>query len=117
MHICLVGIEYPIDTNFGGISTYQFLLAKSLAKFNNKVTVICGTDKDDYDYHENDIHIIRLHTRRDMETIDTFLSYRKKVKETIYKIDKENKIDKNEIKHEENKTEEDEKKIIEEKKV
>ena len=63
MHICLVGIEYPIDTNFGGISTYQFLLAKSLAKLNNKVTVICGTDKDDYDYYENDIHIIRLHTR------------------------------------------------------
>ncbi len=93
MHICLVGIEYPIDTSFGGISTYQFLLAKSLAKLNNKVTVICGTDKDDYDYHENDIHIIRLHTRRDVETIDTFLSYRKKVKETIYKIDKENKID------------------------
>ena len=63
MHICLVGIEYPIDTNFGGISTYQFLLAKSLAKLNNKVTVICGTDKDDYDYYENDIHTIRLHTR------------------------------------------------------
>ena len=93
MHICLVGIEYPIDTNFGGISTYQFLLAKSLAKLNNKVTVICGTDKDDYDYYENDIHVIRLHTKRDTETIDTFLSYRKKVKEIIYEIDKTNRID------------------------
>ena len=93
MHICLVGIEYPKDTDFGGISTYQFLLANSLSKLNNKVTVICGTEKKDYDYYENNIHVIRLHTRRDKETPESFLDYRKKVKEVIYKINEEDKID------------------------
>ena len=53
MHICLVGVEYPHDTSFGGIATYQYLLSKELVKLGNKVTVICGTEKEDYEYYEN----------------------------------------------------------------
>lgn len=93
MHVCLVGIEYPPDTDFGGIATYQYLLAKALEKNDIMVTVICGTHMADYDYYDGKIHVIRLHTIRNQETVHTFLEYREKVKETIIKINKVEKID------------------------
>lgn len=93
MHVCLIGIEYPPDTDFGGISTYQYLLAKELEKRKINVTVICGTNKSDYDYFDGSIHVIRLHTVRDQETVESFLNYRKKVAKTVLKINQDNKID------------------------
>ena len=93
MNICLVGVEYPKDTDFGGISTYQFLLSQALTSMGHKVSVICGTEKDDYEYYDHGIHVIRLHTMRWEETIDTYDSYRKKIKETILKLHQKEKID------------------------
>ena len=93
MHVCLVGVEYPKDTSFGGIATYQYLLSKELVKSGNKVTVICGTDKDDYDYYEDNIHVIRLHTIRNEETVETYYNYRKKIKKIINEINKKDPID------------------------
>ena len=87
LNICLVGIEYPNETGFGGIATYQKRMAYYLSKLNCNVTVICGTLGEDKDYYEDNIHIIRLHTNRETETIDTFNEYRQKVKETIIKLD------------------------------
>ena len=93
MHICLVGIEYPKDTNFGGIATYQSLIARGLVKLGHRVTVICGTDKDDYEYYENNIHVIRLHTIRSEETVETYYFYRKKIQDIILKVNEKDPID------------------------
>ena len=93
MHICLVGVEYPLDTDFGGISTYQKRLANILISFGNKVTVICGTEKQERDYYEDGIHVIRLYTSRSLETTDSFIQYRKRIKEKILEINEQEKID------------------------
>ena len=93
MKICLVGIEYPKETGFGGIATYQFLLANELKRQGHEVTVICGTNKKDYEYQENGIHVIRIHTNRIEETIDTFHLYRKKVKEILNRLIEDEQIE------------------------
>ncbi len=93
MHICLVGVEYPCDTSFGGIATYQYLLSKELLKLGNRVTVICGTEQEDYEYYEDDIHIVRIHTIRNEETVSSYYNYRKKIKRIINKIDRNDHID------------------------
>ena len=40
MKICLVHEEYPKETNFGGIATYQKILSRELSKLGHQVTVI-----------------------------------------------------------------------------
>lgn len=37
MNICLVHEEYPEETNFGGIATYQKISAEEYVKQNNKM--------------------------------------------------------------------------------
>ena len=93
MHICLVGIEYPTDTAFGGIATYQKRMADSLIALGHKVTVICGSEEREKDYFEDGIHVIRLYTSREKETVDSFNNYRNLVKQKIMEIDKLDKID------------------------
>ena len=43
MKICLISDEFPIETNFGGISTYQKIISNALSKLGNIVSVICKT--------------------------------------------------------------------------
>ena len=93
IHVCLVGIEYPPDTDFGGISTYQKSLADTLISLGHKVTVICGSEENSKDYYENNIHVIRLFTSRIKENTKSFNDYRHLVKSTILKINEQEKID------------------------
>ena len=93
IHVCLVGIEYPPDTAFGGIATYQKRMADNLIRLGHKVTVICGSEEREKDYFEDGIHVIRLYTSRKKETVDSFNNYRNLVKKKIIEIDKLNKID------------------------
>ncbi|ALS36065.1 glycosyltransferase involved in cell wall biosynthesis [Enterococcus rotai] len=43
MHICLVSEEFPIETQKGGIATYQYIMAKTLFELGHVVHVICKT--------------------------------------------------------------------------
>ena len=55
MNICLVHEEYPEETNFGGIATYQKISAEEYVKQNNNVIVICRGLKKDLDSQSDNI--------------------------------------------------------------
>ena len=93
MHICLVNTEYPKETHFGGIATYQKLLADALVRKGYKVTVIAASSTDNQDYYEDGVHIIRILKRISNENYDGFISYRKKVSDKIKQINSKDKID------------------------
>ncbi|MCD2257514.1 glycosyltransferase family 4 protein [Lactobacillus sp. CC-MHH1034] len=61
MKICLVHEEYPITSNFGGIATYQYTMAKILADSGNKVTVICRSEKPTRKIYSNNFNIIPIY--------------------------------------------------------
>ncbi|NMA50567.1 MAG: glycosyltransferase family 4 protein [Mollicutes bacterium] len=93
MHICLVNSEYPRETQFGGIATYQELLACNLIKENCFVTVVAASLEKNQDYYDNGIHVIRIFRKLKDETVDDYISYRKRVAETITNINNNYKID------------------------
>lgn len=92
MKICLVHEEYPNETNFGGIATYQKTLAEELAK-TNKVTVITRGLKINQHYFENNVEIYRLYTKKGYNKVLECLIYRKKVANLLKKLQKNNEID------------------------
>ena len=92
MHICFIYNEYPKETDNGGISTYQYNMAKALYEKDNKVTIIASSFKEESDYIENGIRVIRLKNNL-MGTIDEQLNYRKKVLEKVQSINRQSKID------------------------
>ena len=93
MHICLVNTEYPKETHFGGIATYQKLLAEELVRKGHKVTVIAASFDKNNDYYENGVHVIRIKKIIENEKYEDFVSYRIKVKEVIKEVDLKDKID------------------------
>ena len=59
MRICFVHEEYPDETNFGGIATYQKIMAEYYASIGDEVTVIARGSKN-INYYENNVHIYRV---------------------------------------------------------
>ena len=93
MKICLVHEEYPEETNFGGIATYQKNLAEELVKNNNVVIVICrGIDKNQH-YFENGVEIYRVLGKKFHNQILEYIYYRKKVSKILNNLQKQNQID------------------------
>lgn len=87
MRICLVSQEYPNETDFGGIATYNYYLSKGLIKYNINVIVICRSYiKNSYHIDKNGIEIYRIYCNDDTE-------YRKKISQLILKLNKYKTID------------------------
>lgn len=93
MKICLVHEEYPEETNFGGIATYQKNLAEELVKEGNEVIVICrGLQKNQY-YIENGVRIYRIFNKKYKNQIKEYKKYRIKICKLLRKLQKNNEFD------------------------
>lgn len=92
MKICLVHEEYPEETNFGGIATYQKILAEELA-INNDVIVICRSLTNNKHYFENGVEIYRIYNKFIKNQIKWYKNYRKKVSKLLKKLQQQKKID------------------------
>lgn len=92
INILYVHEEFPEETNFGGIATYQKIVATEMAKRGNKVFVICRGLKKSYHYIENGVQVYRIHVKKSNLTKD-YILYRTKVAKLIKKIMKQNAID------------------------
>ena len=93
MKICYVHEEYPEETNFGGIATYQKRLAVNMAMIGHTVYVIARSLEKDSSTVENGVHIIRIFRPLNANTLDDYIDYRKKVCFTIEDLEKEESID------------------------
>lgn len=93
MKICYVHEEYPEETNFGGIATYQKRLAENMAMIGHTVYVIARSLEKDSSTVENGVHIIRIFRPLNANTLDDYIDYRKKVCFTIEDLEKEESID------------------------
>lgn len=78
MKICFVHEEYPEETNFGGIATYQKIMAEYYANNGDDVFVVTR-GKHDRKYVENNVKIIRVSSENDVTNIDSVKNYRKKL--------------------------------------
>ena len=92
MRICLVHEEYPEETNFGGIATYQKNVAEELVKEGHIVYVLCRGLKEDKTYTENGVNVIRVFYPQDGSVL-SYINYRKKVAEVVIKLQNDNLID------------------------
>lgn len=92
MKICFVHEEYPKETNFGGIATYQKLMAEYYANHGDEVIVIARGSKD-CDYYENNVHVFRIKSENDNNSINSVTEYREKVSKILTKLQADNKID------------------------
>lgn len=91
MKICLVHEEYPQETNFGGIATYQKNLAEELVKYNHCVIVICRSLKENQHYFENGVEIYRIYNKA--KKINECINYRKKVAKLLFELQEKQMID------------------------
>ena len=85
MKICFVHEEYPEETNFGGIATYQKIMAEYYANHGDMVHVITR-GKQDRKYIENNVHIIRIASDNDANNIDSIRDYRRKVSKVLVEL-------------------------------
>lgn len=92
MRICLVHEEYPEETNFGGIATYQKNLAEELVRLGNEVYVICRGLKNNQNYVENGVRVIRIFVNCSNQ-IKYYKKYRKKVAKILKNLQNFDKID------------------------
>lgn len=93
MNICLVHEEYPSETNFGGIATYQKITAEEYVRQGNNVIVICRSLTQDYEYTENGVKVYRLSMENKESKLESYTLYREKVAALLLKLQSENKID------------------------
>ena len=93
MKICLVHEEYPDETNYGGIATYQKHLAENLAKKGHNVTVICRGLKENSDKIINGVRVIRIHILESDNIYNNYYSYRESVCDKLRELQKHNEID------------------------
>lgn len=91
MRICFVHEEYPEETNFGGIATYQKLMAEYYAN-NGDIVFVIARGKRDEEYVENNVHVIRVAAENDITDIDSVKNYRKKVAKILLKLQKNKMI-------------------------
>lgn len=93
MQICLVHEEYPEETNFGGIATYQKRVAEEYVRQGHIVYVIARSLKKDREYVENGVNIKRIYVGHTKNQTDNYVNYRKKVAKELKKLQNEHKID------------------------
>lgn len=93
MKICFVHEEYPEETNFGGIATYQKIMAEELAKQGHEVYVICRGLRDNKFYIEKKVNIYRIFVEKTDNQKRDYINYRRKVAEILIELQQKNKID------------------------
>lgn len=93
MKICLVHEEYPEETNFGGIATYQKRMAFALKKLGHDIIVISRALQEEQDYIEDGIRIIRLLRNNTGSLYDDYFQYRIKVADVLKKLIADKEID------------------------
>ena len=93
MNICLVHEEYPEETNFGGIATYQKACAEEYVRQGHGVYVICRGLTKNQSYIENGVNIFRIYVEKTENQIDDYVKYRKLVCEKLLELQNDNKID------------------------
>ena len=93
MKICFVHEEYPEETNFGGIATYQKAMAEELAKAGHKVYVICRSLTHDNNYVENNVNIYRIYVENTCNQVADYTLYRQKVADLLLEFQNKNLID------------------------
>ena len=92
MKICFVHEEYPDETNFGGIATYQKIMAEYLASRGNTVYVIARSLRRDSEEIINGVHITRIFVDN-YETKNGAKKYRQKICDILRQMQSEEKID------------------------
>lgn len=93
MKICLVHEEYPDETNFGGIATYQKRLAESLVNKGNEVVVICRGLTGNSDTIINGVRVIRIYNEETEDIYNNYYKYRELVCKKLRELQKHNEID------------------------
>ena len=93
MKICFVHEEYPLETNFGGIATYQKNMAEELVRQGNEVYVICRGLKEDKNYVENGVNVYRIHVEETENQKNNYINYRKKVAKLLLDLQNKKLID------------------------
>lgn len=86
MRICLVHEEYPEETNFGGIATYQKRIAEEYVKLGHSVVVVARALKKDQHYFENGVEIFRIYNPPTDNQIADYTTYRQKVSDLLLDI-------------------------------
>ena len=93
MKIVLVNEEYPSETNFGGIATYQKIIAEEYARLGHEVTVICRGLNENKKYKEKKVNIIRVYQETTNNKKKDYINYRKKIRDILIQMQDENRID------------------------
>jgi len=93
MKVCFVHEEYPEETNFGGIATYQKVTAEELVKQGHQVYVICRGLENDKQYIENGVNIYRIYVEKTKNQVRDYVRYRKRVSSLLKKLQDNNLID------------------------
>lgn len=93
MKICLVSEEYPDETAFGGIATYQKIVAETLVKKGHKVYVITRGMRKEQRYIENGVNIYRIHVNETSDSLQNAIEYRKRVEDILLVLQEKEKID------------------------
>lgn len=93
MKVCLVHEEYPDETNFGGIATYQKRLAESLVQKGNEVIVITRGLKKESEEIKNGVRVIRLYVKETEDIYNNYYSYREKVCDKLKELQNHNEIE------------------------
>ena len=93
MKICLVHEEFPEETNFGGIATYQKLLAMYLKQMGNDITILTRGLYQNKEYYENGIRVIRILCKPNKNKIEDYKNYRKRIAKELKKLVKNKEID------------------------
>lgn len=92
MKICFVHEEYPEETNFGGIATYQKIMAEYFANHGDKVTVITRGNSD-CEYYENKVHIYRISSLNDTNNLKSVQQFRRRIALVLRELQEKNEID------------------------
>lgn len=79
LHICFVHEEYPDETDFGGIATYQKRIALALNSIGHRITVISMSLKSNQAYKEDGIFVYRIKRPQTSNEFDNYVEYRKKL--------------------------------------
>lgn len=93
MRICLVHEEYPEETNFGGIATYQKRLAEEYVRQGHTVYVIARALQQNQHYNENGVDITRIYVEPTDDQVHDYTEYRRRVANELKKLQDKKLID------------------------
>ncbi len=93
MKICLVHEEYPEETNFGGIATYEKACAEEYIKQGHEVYVIARGLSENQSYVENGVNVFRIYTAPTGNQIQDYVNYRESVSAKLKELQDTGKID------------------------